>query len=134
MSVQDIHIALRVQLATVTSVAQAYENVKYEPTVGTAFVRERFLPDPSVQESLGSAGYNRITGVYLIDAFCPSGVGVDDAEDLADTILAAFVRGSILTSSGISVVIEKSYRSGGRSEPDWYQIPIVVQFRADVAL
>ncbi len=132
MSMQDIHIALRVQLTTL-SVAKSYENVKYEPTVGTAYVRERFLPDASVQESLGSAGYNRITGVYLIDAFCPAGEGVDDAEDLADTVLAAFARGSVLTSSGVSVVIEKSYRSAGRSESDWYQVPIVVQFRADIA-
>lgn len=132
MSVSAIHAALRTQLDTL-GYPVAWENVPYEPEEGQAYLRESFAPNRTREASLGTTGYNRVPGVYLVDVFTPVGRGVADGETIAAAVLAAYTRGSTLTNDGTAVTIERSYRAAARADGAWWHVPCTVEWRADIA-
>jgi hypothetical protein len=132
MSEHNCHVALAGALSAL-GYATAWENTPYQPTPGTSWVRETFAPDRKVAAALGTDAYNRITGVYLVGVFSPAGAGWKAAGDIAAAVLAAYKRGATLTAGGTTVRILRSYRAAGRSEPDWYHVPVTVEFLSDVA-
>jgi hypothetical protein len=113
--------------------AVARENVVYKPTTGTPWLRATFAPNPTAQAALGEDGPNRLTGILMVDVFAPVGVGFGAADVIAEAVMAAFARGDVVTEGAVSVRIERSYRSRGRTETDWYHVPVTVEYRADVA-
>jgi hypothetical protein len=130
MSAAAIHRALAAKLESLGK-AVSWENVPFTPN-GSAWLREKFAPDRTAQTTLGSNGHNRLPGIYMIDVFTPVGQGWKDAEDLAETVMAAFPRGAVLTDSGVQVRVERSYRTAARQEPKWFHVPVTVEFRADL--
>jgi hypothetical protein len=132
MSQTDVHAALSTKLGTISGEEIAWENSQFEPTLGTRWIREVYAPAPMVQSSLGTAGYNRLTGVYFLDVFTPVGRGWKDAEELVEILLEAFPRGAVLTAGSVEVRVERSYRSEARVEDHWYHVPLAIEFRADI--
>jgi hypothetical protein len=137
MSATAIHRALVANLKALTDLEElsvSWENVPFTPAAGEAWLREKFAPDRMAQTTLGSEGYNRLPGIYMIDVFTPVGQGWKDAEDLAEIVLAAFPRGVVLTDAdtGVQVRVERSYRTAAREEPSWFHVPVTVEFRADI--
>lgn len=118
----DIRSALEVNLAAVTDVPSiAWENVKFAPVTGQAFVKPRFLPtrrEPAVRGTNPQMYYQ---GVFRVECNVPEGTGPKVGEELSNKIIDAFeattsiyydnVNDALLTEDEAFIVLE----SGGRT-------------------
>jgi hypothetical protein len=111
-----------------SATAVAYPGVRYEPAVGTPFVRIAIIPGESLQASM--AGVTRRTfrhiGVVIVQCFRPTHEGEKTALTLAENAAAVF-RGT--TISGI-VFRAPTYETVG-SSGGWYQVNVTVPFSFD---
>jgi hypothetical protein len=128
-----IHGIINAYLNLVQATNVAYENAEYEPESGTGYLRETLLPAEPEQAELGTDGRNRLTGIYQISVFEEVGKGSGDAETKAETLIAAFKRGTTLTANGLTVRIDKAWRSPAIQEKDWYHVPVSVRWFAYAA-
>lgn len=123
----DIRSALRGQFETTTGLPaaaqRAWENQVFTPTLGTAWVREKFMPSSG---RLTGTGTRTIMGTVQWSAFWPTGKSVKDADTLADAIVAAF--NPPLSLAGL-VHVYRSERLAALDEPNWYHIPVLVYWR-----
>jgi hypothetical protein len=117
----NIRAALEVKLSNVSGLPEvAWENLTYEPTTGTSFVKPRLIPtirEPAVRGLNPQIYYQ---GLFRVDCFVPEGLGPRAADELADKIIDAFEAttsiyyepstNSILTESGAFLITE----SGGK--------------------
>ncbi len=126
-----IESALNAQLNTL-GIPISWENVGFKSTKGTLWIRPTFMPGQSRAAAIGKNSQDRITGIYQVDVFAPADEGVYAGGQQVDSIMTLFKRGTALTYSGVIVKINKVWRSTARSEPDWYHIPVIVEWQADV--
>lgn len=126
----DVHKAIKTRIKTL-GYPVAWENRKYVPTEGVPWIRSKFMPVDAKAAAIGSSAERRETGVHFITVFAPANKGDGPASTMAKAVLEAFPIGGSLTYGTTSVRIEKSYRKDGVPEPDWYGIPVVINWRAD---
>lgn len=133
----DISAALDTRIGTLSGGSPiAYMNKRYEPTEGTLYLRPTMLPAETFGAVVGSSadgGKDMQTGLYQIDVFAPSDEGKNEAYTKADAIADHFKPVTELTYNGrivrcVSVSIEPAIQDGG-----WYQVPVVVRYRAYTA-
>ncbi len=118
--------------AGISSSSVAWENKDFNPA-SARWYRVAFLPGEPRAAAIGTDAQNRHVGIFQIDIMSPTGAGDVPAQTEAERIAACYKRGTVLTSSGVSVIIDKAYRMpGDSSDPAWYRIPVRVQWRADV--
>lgn len=110
--------------------AIAWENVTFNPVAGQPYLKPTLLPGEPQQAEIGTDGINMHPGIYQISIFYPSGGGVYSVNQLRDGLINHFKRGTVLTYSGDSVRVVKSYPGPMLQEADYIQIPITIQFRA----
>lgn len=126
---KEIRLTLRNQLDTVVGLPaaanRAWENRKFEPPTDT-WIRETFLPN---EEGLVANQLLEALGFVVYDVFHPEGEGTEDAEDLADDIVQAFVHGTTINGS-VDVTIDRAERQPGSLESEWYMIPVRISWRA----
>lgn len=128
---QDICNALEAKLkALAPQIDVAFENVDYEPTKGTAWMRCSHFPAPKVRIGVGIGGYNEVSGFMQVSVFYPSGAGRKAALDKVDALVQHFAVGTGLSSNGQAVLIEQAFRLPVVPEPDWYHVPVEVHWRA----
>jgi hypothetical protein len=76
---------------------RAWENVEYEPTEGTPWLEEIYLPGPMRRETLGATAQLEVLPQYLPRIYVPAGSGPDAARKYADAILTLFAPSTQLT-------------------------------------
>lgn len=106
----------------------AWENVTFSPTTGTSYVKARFAPtvrEPAVR-GLNPQMYYQ--GIFVIDVYCPEGVGPATADGIANSIIDAFDAPNDLTVDGTSVTIRFAERELGTQEGAFYRIPVVISW------
>lgn len=134
MSFDAVRIALDTAMAAAFVSDVAYENMEYEPRVGTDWKRVTFMPAEPTQATLGTAGQNRLVGIYQVSVFAEVGKGPKAAEDAAKLVIAAFKRGTSLTAvSGVITRIERAWRGVAVQEKDWYHVPVSIRWFAYAA-
>lgn len=107
----------------------AWENLAYEPAIGTLYARPTLLPADVIQSTLGTNGTDSNIGIYQIDIFAEAGQGKNEAVVMADTIADHFKRGTDLTYNGRTVRIRSvSRQTAINNEDGWYQIPIEINY------
>ena len=111
----------------------AWENKNFTPTVGTRWYRATFLPGISVAAAIGDGAQNRHVGVFQVDVIDQKDTGDMLAQTEAERIITCYKRGTVLTYSGVSVRVERSYRLAANQEDEWFVIPVIIEYRADVA-
>lgn len=132
MSRRAIRQALETALNAVSpSIAYAWENAPYTPTVGTPFGAVFLMavePDnPEIGTSYTENGQLQVNLNYPLDT------GASAAETQAEAIRAAFPRGLALTASGVTVHITKTPEIGtGRTDDGWFFLPVRVRFHAHI--
>ena len=119
--------------AALTAAAVAWPNRPFEPVVGTRWYRASFLPGEPFAAGIGEHAANRHGGIFQVDVFEPVGAGEGAAITAAERIAAVYKRDTALTYSGVIVRIEKSWVEPAMQESDWFQAPVRIQWRADVA-
>jgi len=89
--INDIRACLDTHLSgTVGIPAIARQNVPYEPTTGTSFIKADLVPTSRRPAVRGLNPQQRYDGLYSILICTPEGMGPGAGYDLADLLLARF--------------------------------------------
>jgi hypothetical protein len=122
----SVQAALDSRLSTMVSdIPIAWENTKFNPTVGTAYLRPTLLSSPS--DNINLSGLQQNPGIYQIDLFFPVDVGWADMLEKLDQIYNHF-KNSILTHGGVNVVIQQISRTPTRRDGVWFSTSVNINF------
>ena len=87
----DIRSALETKLAAIGGLPEiAYENVSFEPTNGTPYLRVQLIPTIRQPASRGLSFQTYYQGIFTIFCYAPQGQGPGAVEDTANTLIEAF--------------------------------------------
>jgi hypothetical protein len=131
MSFTSIQNLLEARLAAMVNVPTLQkENTRIAPAAGQPWCRFTLLPTQTVQETIGVTGTNKLAGLAQIDLFYPADKGTADVNLMADLIIDAFPRALNLSDANISLFIEVSWREAGMRIEQYYQVPVMLKYRA----
>jgi hypothetical protein len=128
---KDLSIALNQKLqaySTANSRSVAWENVEFNPTTSTMYLRPTVLPAASVQAGLGSTGQELHQGIFQIDVFAK----IDESKSIAlaeaDAIADYFARGTTLTYNGVNVRLGTASNGSGIRDSGWFIVPVFINY------
>lgn len=124
----DIQGALRSRLDTLPNKPPiAWENVNYNPSSNTLYLRATGLPADTVQACLGDDGLDFNVGLFQVDVFIPDGKGRTEwPDDIADH----FKRGTVLTQNGVNVRITSVSIEAAAKDDNFYIVPVTIAYQA----
>ena len=105
----------------------AYENVKYTPVAGTAFVSLDIVPAGSNQITLGDSPLYRHGGAISIGIYTPKWQGTKIAKDYADAAAAIFRNANAFSG----ILCRAPYMDVVGEKDGWYKINVIVPFQRD---
>lgn len=112
--------------------ATAYENVAFQPTMGTPWQRAKLLPATSPNPTLGD-GFRRDVGLFQVTFNYPVKAGAHPAGEAAQRVKDRFKRGTTLQDGVVRVMIDKApFSSQGVEGGDWYQLAVTIPYIADI--
>tara|TARA_R110000868_G_scaffold12600_2_gene59884 strand:- start:287 stop:709 length:423 start_codon:yes stop_codon:yes gene_type:complete len=126
----DIRAALETHISTTANLPTiAYENVAFEPTTGTSFIRVMYLPTVTRPAVRGLNPQLRYQGVFAVTVFTPEGNGPSTADDYVNKVINAFQATTDISftnaqSQTIKVSIDYAERRQGLIDSPWYYVPI----------
>ena len=126
----DIRAALESKLAATADLPTiAYENVAFEPTTGTSFLKSQYLPTVTRPAVRGLNPQLRYQGVFSVTVFTPEGKGPATADDYTNTVIDAFAATTDISFTNgdaetIIVSIDYAERQQGMVDSPWYFVPI----------
>ena len=96
-------------------------NFAMQPDITTKLgVRTTLIPTKTIVETLGPTGYVSVNGMYAIDVIGQINTGYTGVQLLADIILAAFPRATIMTlGNGDTINIATSSPSTNTNQGAW---------------
>jgi hypothetical protein len=132
-----IRSALDSRLATLSSPPPiVYENVQYDPVVGTLFLDVALLPAQTEHPTVtGVVGQELALeqGIYQVTVVAPVNQGPGAAATKAEAVRALFPRGLSLTSGGVQVRVSgRPSVAPALVDADWYRVPVSVPYFAHV--
>ena len=132
MSLAAIRAALETALDGISPAIQtAWENVDFEPTVGTPYQSVHLLTATPDNREIGP-GYTE-QGFLHVNLFYPIGNGPADAQARAALIRAAFPFRSTFAAGSETVLINATPEVGpARIEDDRYLLPVRIRFEAHI--
>ena len=126
----DIRAALETHISTTANLPTiAYENVAFEPTTGTSFIRVQYLPTVTKPAVRGLNPQLRYQGVFYVTVATPEGNGPSTADDYANKVINAFQATTDISftnaqSETIKLSIDYAERQQGLIDSPWYYVPI----------
>jgi len=126
----DIRAALESHLSTTAGLpAIAYENVPFDPTTGTSFLKVMYIPTTRRPAVRGLNPQQRYEGLLSVTVYCPEGNGPSTADDYANLVTEAFEATTDISFTNsdletIQVSIEYADRQQGFVDSPWYYVPI----------
>ena len=106
----------------------SYPNLKFDKSVISEYYQVICLPQTKF--GIGCASFNRQNGFCQVSCFITYNRNEKHAIDLAETIIAAFPRGTRLSDGSITVNVDQPpYYTGGITTDDgWFFIPVTIPF------
>ena len=126
----DIRAALESHLAGTSGLPSiAYENVAFEPTTGTSFLKVQYLPTATRPAVRGLNPQLRYQGIFAVTVFTPEGKGPAVADDYSNKVIDAFAATTDISFTNgdaetIKVSIDYAERQQGIIDSPWYFVPI----------
>ena len=126
----DIRAALETHISTTADLPDiAYENVAFEPTTGTSFIRVMYLPTVTRPAVRGLNPQLRYQGVFAVTVFTPEGNGPSTADGYVNKVIDAFQATTDISftnaeSETIKLSIDYAERQQGLIDSPWYYVPI----------
>jgi len=106
----------------------AYENVPFEPTTGTSFLKVQYLPTVTRPAVRGLNPQLRYQGIFSVTVFAPEGKGPATADDFTNKVIDAFAATTDISFNNadgtIKVSIDYAERQQGMIDSPWYFVPI----------
>jgi len=128
----DIRAALESEIANVSGIPsaanRAWENMRFAPTTGTAWVRMTLIPAASRPAANGSDPQLLYEGLFQVDLFVPEADGPSAADTLADAVRDRYKVGVTLTKNTTNVRFRYSERETGSIDGPWYQVPVSISW------
>lgn len=129
MSDSNIRQALEGHLSTLSVLPDvAWDNVHFEPVVGTSFVESHLQPFRERRASVGKTGTIKKDGLYIINIMTPKNEGSKEADTLSDEIKNHFEASTSLTHGGTTVRILYAERKPPVEFKSWMATPIVMEY------
>lgn len=122
----NIRAALESHLSTTADLPDiAYENVSFDPTTGSSFLKVAFVPVSRRPAVRGSNPQQRYDGVFRVFCYTPEGNGPAAADDLANKVMDAFDATtdiSFTPAGGDEIIVSVDYaeRDSGFVDTPWY--------------
>ena len=124
---QEIRSVLEHRLSTTAGIPDiAWENVSFEPTTGTAFVKPMFQPTSRRPAVRGLNPQHRIQGIFTILCYYPENAGPGASQSLVDSLVDRFASTSDISLSGTTVSLEYTEQNPSYLDSPWYITPITV--------
>jgi hypothetical protein len=126
----DIRAALESHLAGTSGLPSiAYENVAFDPTTGTSFLKVQYLPTATRPAVRGLNPQLRYQGIFAVTVFTPEGKGPAAADDYSNKVIDAFAATTDISFTNgdaetIKVSIDYAERQQGIIDSPWYFVPI----------
>ena len=136
MTQKDVEKALEFRMSeykTAYPIPIAYPTTKYDPTIGTSYLKIDYLHTATAQVELGSASADRATGIYQVTLNTGNNVGSAEPTKLITQLKEYFKRGTIASYNGLNVRVLGFYLGSSASDGDWYREVINVLFRSDIS-
>jgi hypothetical protein len=132
MSIIKIRAALETALNNMSpSLQTAWENVKFEPTMGTPFQRCHLLMAEPDNSEYGPHYMEQ--GYIQIDLFYPLDNKSIDAMTRAELLRDTFYKGNTFINGGISVIIGRTPEiAPAYNDGEFYIMPVRVRFFAHI--
>ncbi len=125
----DIRAALEARLSTTVGVPPiAWENLDFNPTTGTGYLRVRLLHTAKRGSTVGQTFQYRYQGVFQILVCYPEGVGPGPSQVIVDTLIDRFPTGLDLTANGVTTTIQHSEQMGAYNQSPWFLTPINISW------
>jgi hypothetical protein len=125
--INDIRACLDTHLAgTVGLPAVAHQNVPYEPTTGTAFVKVDMVPTSRRPAVRGLNPQQRYDGLYSILICTPENLGPGAGYDIADLLLDRFDATTDISLSGLTISIDYSEVRTSFLDSPFYCTPVTI--------
>ena len=126
----DIRAALETHISNTANLPDiAYENVAFEPTTGTSFIRVMYLPTVTRPAVRGLNPQLRYQGVFAVTVFTAEGNGPSTADGYVNKVIDAFQATTDISftnaqSETIKLSIDYAERQQGLIDSPWYYVPI----------
>ena len=121
----DIRAALESKLANIAGIPPiAFDNVPYDPTTGTSFIKSSYIPVTRVPAVRGLNPSQLYKGLYSVTVYCPEGNGPGVADGIANTVIENFEAATDVSLNNFNVSIDYAERQQGFLDTPWYYIPI----------
>ena len=126
----EIRAALEVHLASISGIPDiAYENVPFDPTTGTSFIKVGYIPTLRRPAVRGLNQSQRYQGIFAVTVYAAEGNGPATADSIATTIIEAFEATTDISFTNLSaqtfvVSIDYAERQQGIVDSPFYQVPI----------
>lgn len=106
----------------------AWENVKYQPILGTKFIQQNILFGQSTPSGPGTYAAEKLIGSLVLSPTISTNSSTKDADIMADAIKEHFYRGLVLFSGSIRVQCSQGYVSSPQFSDEWYRLPVWIPF------
>jgi hypothetical protein len=125
--INDIRACLDSHLTGTSGVPTiARQNVPFEPTTGTSFVKADLIPTSRRAAVRGLNPQKRYDGLYSLLICTPEGLGSGAGYDIADLLLARFDAATDVTYNGFIVSIDYSEVRTSYLDSPFYCTPVTV--------
>ena len=125
--INDIRACLDTHLSgTVGITAIAHQNVPYERTNGTPFVKADLIPTSRRPAVRGLNPQQRYDGIYSLLICTPEGLGPGAGYDIADLLLSRFDATTDISNNGLIISVDYSEVRTSFLDSPFYCTPITV--------
>lgn len=119
----DTHLSGTVGVPTI-----ARQNVPFEPTTGTSYVKADLIPTSRRPAVRGLNPQQRYEGIYNILVCTPEGLGPGAGYDIADLLLARFNATTDISFNGYIVSIDYAEVRTSFLDSPFYCTPITISW------
>lgn len=125
--INDIRACLDTHLSGTSGIPTiARQNVPFEPTTGTSYVKADTIPTSRRPAVRGLNPQQRYDGLYSLLICTPEGLGPGAGYDIADLLLARFEATTDITNAGLTISVDYSEVRTSFLDSPFYCTPITV--------
>jgi hypothetical protein len=117
----DTHLSGTVGIPTI-----ARQNVPFEPTTGTSYVKADMIPTSRRPAVRGLNPQQRYDGLYSLLICTPEGLGPGAGYDIADLLLDRFNATTDISNAGLTISVDYSEVRTSFLDSPFYCTPITV--------